>query len=74
MTELAAKYNQLDPLYQQEVIHFIEFLLQKNAIKSKQALPSYKEKILQVSVWNEKDIEVITENQQIFNQWKIQSW
>ena len=43
--------------------------------KSNKALKTaYKKKILKVSVWNDLDIDLITQNQKKFNQWNVQEW
>ncbi|MDX2188277.1 MAG: hypothetical protein SFY32_00310 [Bacteroidota bacterium] len=74
MTELSIKYNSLDSNKQKEVIDFIDFLLvkeEKNKVKKSNL---YKEKILSVSTWNEKDIQIILDNQKKVFEWKTQIW
>jgi hypothetical protein len=74
MSELMMKYNLLDKLGQQEVNHFIEFLLSKKSSEKKQNLTDYKKKILQVSTWSDDDIKVFEENKKQLNEWKISEW
>lgn len=50
------KYNLLDPLQQNEVNDFIEFLLSKK--DKKPSMTEYKKKILAVSTWSEEDLQV----------------
>jgi hypothetical protein len=74
MSELMMKYSMLDELGQQEVNHFIEFLLSKKRKQKQKSLTNYKDKILQVSVWSEDDVKVFDENKKHLNQWTIQEW
>ena len=74
MSELIMKYNLLDKLGQQEVNHFIEFLLSKKSDEKKRTLTDYKKQILQVSTWSDDDIKVFEENKKQLNEWKISEW
>ncbi|HEY4789426.1 MAG TPA: hypothetical protein VIH57_25420 [Bacteroidales bacterium] len=74
MTDLALKYNLLDPAAKKEVLDFMDFLLTKKTKSKKSVGTSYKKKILKVSVWNDSDIDIIIQNQQKLNQWKAQEW
>ena len=73
MTDLIKKYNLLDTASQKELLDFMNFLLNKN-VKSPKKMADYKKKILNVSVWNNEDIDFILKNQKKFNQWKVQDW
>lgn len=58
MSELQLKSNQLDVFGQQEVMKFVNFLLQHKQSTSPQntSQPTdYSQRILQVSVWSEED-------------------
>ena len=59
MSELLLKYNSLDAFGKQEVMDFLEFLIQKNEAKK---YAEYKQKILQVSEWTEADIKEMQKN------------
>jgi hypothetical protein len=74
MTNLALKYNLLDPSSQKEVLDFMDFLLAKETKLKNPVKTDYKKKILKVSVWNDSDIDLIFQNQQKLNQWKVQEW
>ena len=50
------KYDLLDPLQQNEVNDFIEFLLSKK--DKKPSITEYKKNILAVSTWSEEDLQV----------------
>lgn len=41
---------------------------------TKKSLSFYKKKILSVSVWSEKDIELLENNLKNFSAWKIEKW
>ena len=58
MTDLIKKYNLLDTASQKELLDFMNFLLNKN-VKSPKKMADYKKKILNVSVWNNEDIDFI---------------
>ncbi len=58
MTDLALKFNLLDPSARKEVIDFMDFLLTKET-KSKKPLTNYKKKILKVSVWSDSNIDLM---------------
>ncbi len=74
MSDLTIKYNLLDRTSKKEVRDFMEFLLSKKSPSSPSKMDAYKKKILNVSKWNDADIELINQNQKKFNQWKIQEW
>lgn len=63
MTE---KINLLTPSEKETVYNFIDFLLSKNHTKKKD-----KKSLLNVSVWNDKDIEVIEEARKELNVWSL---
>jgi hypothetical protein len=74
MNDLTLKFNLLEPAARKQVLDFMEFLLSK-AMKSEEPVKTdYKKKILKVSVWSDKDIDLMIQNQQQFNQWKTQEW
>ena len=64
MSELILKYNSLDAFRKQELLDFLEFLLHKkhNAIQHNSNISEYKQKILKVGVWSERDTESISNN------------
>jgi hypothetical protein len=74
MTDITLKYNLLDNSSRREVLDFMDFLLNKKPKVIKNTTSEYKKKILKVSVWSDKDIELMTNNQQKFNEWKVQEW
>lgn len=74
MTDLILKYKLLNNSGRQEVNDFIDFLLQKQKLKSKNSLSNYKKKILQVSTWSDSDLMIFEKNNSLFNQWKVEKW
>ena len=74
MTELISKYKLLNNSEKREVNDFMEFLLQKQKVKSKKAPENYKKKILQVSTWSDSDLMIFEKNNSSFNQWKVEKW
>jgi len=56
MSELILKYNSLDAFGKQELIDFLDFLVQKRKANKTSKEASYQQKILQVSTWSENDI------------------
>lgn len=74
MTDLSIKYNLLDKTSKREVLDFMDFLISKHVKSPKKQMADYKKKILNVSVWSDTEIDFIIQNQQKFNQWKIQEW
>ena len=63
MNELILKYNLLDATGKQEVLDFLEFLVQKKQKPMVDvSLSDYKQQIMQVSVWSEEDIAEMKRN------------
>ncbi|MGB0932030.1 MAG: hypothetical protein ACPGVB_14695 [Chitinophagales bacterium] len=77
MSDLTLKFNQLGFFGQQEVMKFINFMLQQENsvdLKNVHKPNNYKQRILQVSVWSEEDLQVFDETKKQFNSWQIQEW
>ena len=74
MSELLVKYNKLNKTARQEVNDFMDFLLSKQKSIEPNFLSTYKNKILNVSVWTDSDLKIFDKNQKMFNQWKVQEW
>lgn len=74
MSDIVVKYNRLNKIARQEVNDFLDFLISRQKMIKTNSLPSYKNKILNVSVWTSEDCKIFTENQKQFNQWNIQEW
>ena len=74
MTDITLKFNLLDNSSRREVLDFMDYLLYKKPKAIKNTTSEYKKKILKVSVWSDKDIELMSNNQQKFNEWKVQEW
>ena len=74
MDELLMKFGLLDSLKQQEILDFIDFLLNKQEKERILNFKSYKEQILQVSTWSEEDIAVIETNSKRLDQWQAPEW
>lgn len=74
MDELLMKFGLLDSLKRQEILDFIDFLLNKQEKERILNFKSYKEQILQVSTWSEEDIAVIETNSKRLDQWQAPEW
>jgi len=74
MTDIALKYNLLDDSAKKEVLDFVDFLLNKKGNLKESDSSDYKKRLLQVSKWEEADIDLLIKNQQKLNQWNIQKW
>lgn len=67
MSEVILKYSLLSQNSREEVLQFIDKLLEKQKEKSENPLVSYRDKIMSVSVWNEADIEELLNSQKHFH-------
>jgi hypothetical protein len=74
MSEIVVKYNRLNKTARQELNDFMDFLLSKQKSDHPNFLTTYKNKILNVSVWSDSDLKIFDENQRLFDQWKVQQW
>ena len=74
MTDIALKYNLLDDTAKKEVLDFVDFLLNKKGNLKESDSSDYKKRVLQVSKWEETDIDLLIKNQQKLNQWNVQKW
>jgi hypothetical protein len=74
MSDIVVKYNSLNKIARQEVNDFMDFLLSKQKTNKLNFLTPYKNKILNVSIWSDADLKIFDENQQLFNQWRVQEW
>ena len=74
MDELIMKFGLLDPIKRQEILDFLDFLLNKQQKEGVGNFKSYKEQILQVSTWSEEDIAVIETNTKRLSQWQAPEW
>ena len=74
MDELFRKYKALSPQGQQEVNDFLDFILSRHPKKKVFDTKAWKEKVQEVSVWSEADIQVLEENSKLFSQWKPEEW
>lgn len=75
MEELLLKFEKLNPFRKQELLDFLEFLLNKQG-EPMEATPyaAYKKEILEVSVWSEEEISVLEENRKKLGQWQVPEW
>jgi hypothetical protein len=74
MNDIAVKYNRLNKTARQEVNDFMDFLLSKQETNNPNFLSTYKNKILNVSIWTDSDLKIFDQNQKLFNQWRVQEW
>ena len=74
MKDLISKYKLLNNSEKREVNDFMDFLLHKQKVKSKNSLSNYKKKILKVSTWSNSDLMIFEKNNLLFNQWKVEEW
>lgn len=74
MNEIVVKYNKLNKTARQELNDYMDFLLSKQKTDKPLFLTTYKNKILNVSVWTDSDLKIFDENQKLFNKWRVQEW
>jgi len=74
MSDIVIKYNRLNKTARQEVNDFMDFLLSKQKIKEPNFFSTYKNKILNVSIWSDSELKIFDQNQELFNQWRVQEW
>ena len=67
MSAIVVKYNRLDKTARQELNDFMDFLLSKQKKDQPILLTTYKNKILNVSVWSDSDLKVFDKNEKLFN-------
>jgi len=72
MSDIILKYSLLNKTAKEEVNDFLDFLLSKQ--KSKKTNKDYKIKIHTVSTWSDTDLAIFKNNQNLFNQWRIEEW
>lgn len=74
MDDIVLKYNRLNKTARQEVNDFMDFLLSKQKANKPGFLSAYKNNILKVSTWSDSELKVFDQNQNLFNQWRVQEW
>lgn len=66
--------SEVPPHIRHQVADFIEFLLQKYPSSESVAAGSYRERLMQVSVWSEAEVKAMADAEDYLNQWKPASW
>ena len=74
MSEVILKYSLLSQNSREEVLLFIDKLLEKQKEKPDNALVSYRDKIMSVSVWNEAEIDELLNSHKHFQNWDVPKW
>ncbi|MCB0562653.1 MAG: hypothetical protein KDD09_27065, partial [Phaeodactylibacter sp.] len=75
MEEILLKFEKLDSFRKQELLDFLEFLLNKQAEPAEaRSYSTYKKRILEVSAWSDEEIDVFEENRKKFSQWQALEW
>ena len=74
MEKWILQYQSLTPEAQQEVNNFVEFIASKTKNPRRSSLKSWKRKLLSVSVWSSKDIQVFNDNRKHLKSWKPREW
>ena len=74
MKDIAAKYSLLDKKDKKEVNDFVDFLLNKSTNPISSKMNDYKKRIISIQKWSEDDLKVFDENNNLFNNWKIEEW
>ena len=74
MDSMIDNCKSLPPPYQQEVNDFIEFILMKAKAKKRFNVKNWKQRITNVSVWSEKDIQVMKKNSKGLSSWTAPEW
>ncbi len=68
------KYNLLNSFEKEEVRDFIDFLFNKKKQEPKSEPSEYKNKLLSVSIWSDKDIKEFESNNKLFDRWLPATW
>jgi hypothetical protein len=71
-TALSVKMQRMTPTQQREVIDFAEFIMLRNKRTLKGSMR--KERLLNVSVWSESDIEAIDRATTEVNKWNLPNY
>jgi len=71
-TELSVKMQRMTPAQQREVIDFAEFLLSRKNHPAKDSIR--RERLLNVSVWSDGDIEAINRATTEVNKWNLPNY
>lgn len=74
MSEVILKYSLLSQNSREEVLLLIDKLLEKQKEKPDNALVSYRDKIMSVSVWNEAEIDELLNSHKHFQNWDVPKW
>ncbi len=74
MDEFLIKLGLLDSIKRQEILNFLDFLLNKQKKEREGNFKSYKEQILEVSTWNEEDVAEINASGKKLDQWQVPEW
>jgi len=74
MSEFLLKYDLLDEQAKQEVADFVDFLLERRGRRKQTDPAAYRQKLANISVWPDEDIQAIDEARGYFNQWKPTEW
>ena len=57
-----------------EVVNFLLQQKQSTSPQNTSQPTDYSQRILQVSVWSEEDLQIFEETKKQFNSWQIQEW
>ncbi|MBV6426226.1 MAG: hypothetical protein KIPDCIKN_00737 [Haliscomenobacter sp.] len=74
MDEFLIKLRLLDSIKRQEILNFLDFLLNKQKKEREGNFKFYKEQILEVSTWNEEDVAEIKASGKKLDQWQVPEW
>jgi hypothetical protein len=72
MEKWLLQYQTLTPEGQKEVTDFVEFIASKTKKQRPLSLKNWKRRLLNVSVWSPKDIEILRKNN--LKSWKPKEW
>lgn len=71
-TALSVKMQRMTPAQQREVIDFAEFIISRKKRTSKGSMR--KERLLNISVWSDSDIEAIDQATTEVNKWNLPNY
>jgi len=75
MNDLLETYNQLSETQRRILLAYADtLLLQQKSKQTEGNIEKWKEKIKNITPWNEDEVLVLQENIKKLNQWKIPEW
>ncbi len=74
MNDISLKYELLDKSSKNLVSELMDFLLSRAKSAEQKTHKSYRDRILDVSVWSDEDMKLFNDNQKRYGQWMPKEW